>query len=65
MLQKKLAVLILLTLTLSCNRVELTGTEEEQIQQYIEINNLTVTESTPSGLRYIRTKERRPDLLEE
>lgn len=55
---KNLSILLLCVLAFSgCNRVEFTGTEEEQIQQYIEQKGLNVTETTESGLRYIRTKE--------
>lgn len=31
------------------------GTEEEQIESYIQSKNLTITESSASGLRFIRT----------
>lgn len=39
-----------------CNREELSGTEEQQIENYIKNNNLVVTEKTATGLRYILTK---------
>jgi FKBP-type peptidyl-prolyl cis-trans isomerase len=46
-----------LALLVSCEKNELIGTEEEQIEAYILKNGLVVTEKTTSGLRYIRTKE--------
>ena len=49
-------VLIVSVIFLGCNREELTGTEEQQIENYIKNNNLAVTEKTSSGLRYILTK---------
>lgn len=52
------AIVIITSLSFSaCNRLELEGTEEEQIEQFLEIKGLEVTEKTESGLRYIRTKE--------
>ena len=31
------------------------GTEDEQIESYIQSKNLAITEKTPSGLQFIRT----------
>lgn len=42
-------------LLFSCEKNELTGTEDEQIELYISKNNLKVTERSTSGLRYIVT----------
>ena len=54
---KVLSVLLLFIVLLSCEKDTLSGTEEEQIESYIQNKGLVVTEKTVSGLRYIRTKE--------
>ncbi len=41
----------------SCEKDEFSGTEAEKIDQYIASKNLIVTESTSTGLQYIRTKD--------
>lgn len=52
-----LAVVILSVIMAACNKEqEVSGTEEEQIESYIKRKNLTITEKTASGLRYILTK---------
>jgi FKBP-type peptidyl-prolyl cis-trans isomerase len=52
-----LAVVILSVMMVACNKEEkISGTEEEQIESYIKSKNLTITEKTASGLRYILTK---------
>jgi FKBP-type peptidyl-prolyl cis-trans isomerase len=58
---KKLTYLLLLALPilmLSCSEklIEITGTEEDQINNYIAAKKLVVTEKTPSGLRFCLTK---------
>jgi FKBP-type peptidyl-prolyl cis-trans isomerase len=51
-------ILFISAVFLSCKKEEeLSGTEEEQITGYIKSKNLLVTETTTSGLRYIRTKD--------
>jgi FKBP-type peptidyl-prolyl cis-trans isomerase len=40
----------------SCNKETLSGPEDDQIENYIKTKNITVTEKTTSGLRYILTK---------
>ncbi|MBP8156619.1 MAG: FKBP-type peptidyl-prolyl cis-trans isomerase [Leadbetterella sp.] len=54
---KVLSVLLLFVVLFSCEKDTLSGTEEEQIESYIQNKGLVVTEKTVSGLRYIRTKE--------
>jgi FKBP-type peptidyl-prolyl cis-trans isomerase len=51
-----LFVLIVSVMMVACSQNEVTGTEEEQIENYIKSKNLTITEKTASGLRYILTK---------
>jgi FKBP-type peptidyl-prolyl cis-trans isomerase len=52
-----LVVIIISMIVGSCNKEqEISGTEEEQIERYIKSKNLTITEKTASGLRYILTK---------
>ena len=52
-----LLVIIISMIVGSCNKEqEISGTEEEQIERYIKSKNLTITEKTTSGLRYILTK---------
>jgi FKBP-type peptidyl-prolyl cis-trans isomerase len=55
-LQKiKLLSLIGLVMLLGCSTEDTPkGTEEEQIEAFIAKKNLTITEKTPSGLRFIR-----------
>lgn len=48
--------LVVFALVVSCTREDLSGTEEQQIENYIKNNNLVVTEKTATGLRYILTK---------
>lgn len=54
---KFIYLLIFTTIILSCKKESesLSGTEEEQITAYIKSKNLVVTETTATGLRYIRT----------
>jgi FKBP-type peptidyl-prolyl cis-trans isomerase len=57
---KKLKYLILLALPIlmmSCSKEAVTGTEDEQINNYIASNKLTVTLKTASGLRYCKTSD--------
>ncbi|MCP9770314.1 FKBP-type peptidyl-prolyl cis-trans isomerase [Lacihabitans sp. LS3-19] len=54
---KSLVFGLLVLVLFSCEKDTLTGTEDEQIETYIAQKNLTVTEKTATGLRYIRTKE--------
>lgn len=49
-------VIVSLMMTACSKEEEVSGTEEEQIEGYIKRKNLTVTEKTASGLRYILTK---------
>lgn len=49
-------VIVSLMMTACSKEEEVSGTEEEQIESYIKRKNLTVTEKTASGLRYILTK---------
>jgi FKBP-type peptidyl-prolyl cis-trans isomerase len=52
-----LLVVIISIVMVACNKEqEISGTEEEQIERYIKSKNLTITEKTVSGLRYILTK---------
>lgn len=53
---KLVLFLIISTVTFSCEKDQLSGTEDEQIEAFIAKKSLVVTEKTPSGLRYIRTK---------
>jgi len=56
----KLILLFLLTISVmmsSCEKDEVYGTEEEQIERYISKKSLVITEKTSSGLRYIRTAD--------
>jgi FKBP-type peptidyl-prolyl cis-trans isomerase len=48
-------ILLFSVIVASCSKDELSGTEEEQITAYIAKKGFTVTETTASGLRYIRT----------
>ena len=48
-------VLIVSILLSACNKEDVSGAEEEQIESYISSKKLVVTEKTSSGLRYIRT----------
>jgi FKBP-type peptidyl-prolyl cis-trans isomerase len=42
---------------LGCNADGISGSEEKKINEYIESKKLIVTETTSTGLRYIRTQE--------
>jgi FKBP-type peptidyl-prolyl cis-trans isomerase len=48
-------ILLFSVIVASCSKVELVESEEEQISNYISKKNLSVTETTVSGLRFIRT----------
>lgn len=48
-------ILLFAVIVASCSKDELSGTEEEQINAYIAKKGFTVTETTATGLRYIRT----------
>lgn len=51
-------LVFLLSFTMfSCEKDTLSGTEDEQIETYIQNKGLVVTEKTATGLRYIRTRE--------
>lgn len=54
---KVLSILLFSAASFSCEKDTLSGTEEEQIESYIQSKGLVVTEKTATGLRYIRTKE--------
>jgi FKBP-type peptidyl-prolyl cis-trans isomerase len=54
---KVLSVFLVFVVLFSCEKDTLSGTEEEQIETYLQNKGLVVTEKTVSGLRYIRTKE--------
>lgn len=52
-----LVVVIVSMMMVACNKEqEVSGTEEQQIESYIKSKNLTITEKTATGLRYILTK---------
>ncbi len=56
----KLHFLLLFTLLIfSCKKENdgFSGSEEEQIEAYIKLKNIVITEKTASGLRYIRTMD--------
>ena len=54
---KVIALFFAFVVVVSCEKDTLSGTEEEQIESYIQSKGLVVTEKTATGLRYIRTKE--------
>ncbi len=54
---KFLIILALPILMMACSQETVTGTEEEQITNYISSNKLTVTEKTSTGLRYCKISE--------
>ncbi|MFT5884147.1 MAG: FKBP-type peptidyl-prolyl cis-trans isomerase [Arcticibacterium sp.] len=56
-MNRTLIILILSIVGFSCNGDGFSGPEDSQIDQYVEANNLTVTEKTASGLVYILTSE--------
>ncbi|WP_435356836.1 FKBP-type peptidyl-prolyl cis-trans isomerase [Emticicia sp. SJ17W-69] len=39
----------------ACQKDGFSGTEDEQIESYVNSKNLAITEKTPSGLRFILT----------
>lgn len=49
-------ILLLSVIVASCSKVELVESEEEQISNYISKKGLSVTETTPTGLRFIKTQ---------
>ena len=48
-------VIIISIIMAACQKDGLSGTEDEQIESYVKSKNLTITEKTPSGLRFILT----------
>ncbi|WP_341226114.1 FKBP-type peptidyl-prolyl cis-trans isomerase [uncultured Arcticibacterium sp.] len=50
-------VLLFSVFMLSCDKDGFSGSEDSQIQQYIESKNIVITEKTDSGLVYILTEE--------
>lgn len=58
-IKSKLSLFCIVVLSLgmsACKSNDVSGTEEEQIESYIKSKNLTITEKTATGLRYILTK---------
>jgi FKBP-type peptidyl-prolyl cis-trans isomerase len=55
---KKIFVLFVLGIfAFGCEKDGVTAKQLQKIEDYITSNKLVVTETTPSGLKYIRTKE--------
>lgn len=48
-------VIITAIMMAACQKDGFSGTEDEQIESYIKSKNLTITEKTASGLRFILT----------
>ncbi len=50
-----LLCLVLFSLVFACSKTVDLGPEEDQIEVYVKAKNLTITEKTATGLRYILT----------